>query len=88
MPYIKPTSDIFIKYLLGTEEHKDLLLSFINAVLARSLYYWAKLYSSQLNEGNKYITLFPVVCINILEFEMFRQFEKYHSTFVLRDIKE
>ncbi|MBF0376127.1 MAG: PD-(D/E)XK nuclease family transposase [Desulfamplus sp.] len=140
MPYVKPTSDIFIKYLLGTEEHKDLLLSFINAVMensdfpliksveiknpfnlkkmvndkesildikatdengkifniemqttsdetfkTRSLYYWARLYSSQLDKGDKYKKLFPVISINILEFEMFSQFEKYHSTFVLMD---
>lgn len=31
--YIKPTSDIFIHYLLGSEHNKELLLSFINAVL-------------------------------------------------------
>ena len=30
---IKASSDIFIKYLFGTERNKDLLLSFINAVL-------------------------------------------------------
>lgn len=31
--YIKATSDIFIHYLFGSESNKDLLLSFINAVL-------------------------------------------------------
>ncbi|MGD9732348.1 MAG: Rpn family recombination-promoting nuclease/putative transposase [Desulfamplus sp.] len=143
MPYVKPTSDIFIKYLLGSEDNKDLLLSFINGVMEnsgfpliksveirnpfnlkkmvhekqsildikaidengrifniemqvsgdetfrhRSLYYWAKLYSSQLNEGELYEELLPVVCINLLEFEMFRQFDKYHSTFMLCDTKK
>ena len=36
--YIKPSSDIFIKYLFGmdTEESRMLLLSFINAVLQDS----------------------------------------------------
>ncbi len=29
---VKPTSDVFIKYLFGLEDHKHLLLSFINAV--------------------------------------------------------
>ncbi len=32
MPYIKPTSDIFIKYLFGKEEHSRTLIDFINAV--------------------------------------------------------
>lgn len=36
MIYVKPTSDIFIKYLFGTEENKFLLLAFINAVLENS----------------------------------------------------
>ena len=143
MRYVKPTSDIFIKYLLGSAENRDLLLSFINAVMDnsgfplitsveiknpfnlkkfvhekqsildikatdengrifniemqvsgdetfrhRSLYYWAKLYSSQLNEGELYEELLPVVCINLLEFEMFRQFDKYHSTFMLCDTRK
>ena len=30
---VKPTSDIFIRFLLGSESNKDLLLDFINAVL-------------------------------------------------------
>jgi predicted transposase/invertase (TIGR01784 family) len=30
---VKPSSDIFVKYLLGREEGKPLLCSFINAVL-------------------------------------------------------
>ena len=32
MSYIEATSDIFIKYLFGKEEHKEVLLQFINAV--------------------------------------------------------
>ena len=34
--YIKPSTDIFIKYLLGSRNNKDLLLSFINSVLEDS----------------------------------------------------
>ena len=34
--YIKPTSDIFIKYLFGKEENKPILLEFVNRVLAKS----------------------------------------------------
>ena len=140
MIYVKPTSDIFIKYLFGTEENKILLLAFINAVLEnsefppiksvelknpfnlkkivfdkesildikatdesgkifnieiqtsgpgkfkpRTLYYWARLYSSQLYAGDIYSKLYPVICINILEFKLFKDFEKYHSTFMVRE---
>ena len=31
--YIKPTSDLFIRYLLGSEKNKDILLDFINSFL-------------------------------------------------------
>jgi predicted transposase/invertase (TIGR01784 family) len=31
----------------------------------RSLYYWAKVYESQLKESELYSTLNPVICINI-----------------------
>lgn len=33
--YVKPSSDIFIKYLLGSVENKSILLAFINGVLSR-----------------------------------------------------
>ena len=32
MVKVYPYSDIFVRYLLGNEKNKDLLLSFINAV--------------------------------------------------------
>ncbi|MBN2736542.1 MAG: PD-(D/E)XK nuclease family transposase [Spirochaetales bacterium] len=136
--YIPAWSDIFILYLWGTEENKDLLLSFINTVLEdadfetiqsidiqnafnlknfdidkktildikardkhgriydievqssgdrhfvnRSLYYWARLYSSQLTEGKIYTQLRPTICINILNFEIFEETRKAHSCFLL-----
>ncbi|MDY6968549.1 MAG: Rpn family recombination-promoting nuclease/putative transposase [Spirochaetota bacterium] len=139
--FIRPTSDIFVKYLLGSEKNKDLLLSFVNAVITdshfnriisveiknpfnikdcpvdkesildvkatdetgrqydievqsvgdesfkiRSLYYWAELYSSQLFEGDIYSRLKPAVCINLLNFTLFQEFDYFHSCFLLREI--
>ncbi|MCK5198764.1 MAG: PD-(D/E)XK nuclease family transposase [Spirochaetales bacterium] len=34
--YMKAASDLFIKFLFGTEPDKDLLISFINSVLEDS----------------------------------------------------
>jgi predicted transposase/invertase (TIGR01784 family) len=136
--YIKPTSDIFIRFLLGSEHNKDLLLDFINAVLEdadfplvesveilnpfnlkqftydkesildvkavdshgrifnieiqamgnelfvnRSIYYWAKNYTGQLEQGEEYRSLNPVICINILEFPLIANSDKTHTTFLL-----
>ena len=38
----------------------------------RSLFYWAKLYYSQLHKGQRYNVLCPVVTINILDFNLFK----------------
>ena len=38
----------------------------------RSLFYWAKLYASQLNKGRSYKELCPVITINILGFNLFK----------------
>ncbi len=135
--YIKPTSDIFIHYLFGSESNKDLLLSFVNAVLedadmplvadvqiknpfnlqkyrydklsildiraadeegriydievqsfgdeyyaSRSLYYWSKVYSDQLNESENYTELNPVICINLMDFIMIEDLPDVHTCFL------
>ncbi|MDH4127336.1 MAG: Rpn family recombination-promoting nuclease/putative transposase, partial [Spirochaetota bacterium] len=36
MSYVKPYSDIFVKYLFGSQGNEDILLHFINAVLSDS----------------------------------------------------
>ncbi len=134
--YIKPTSDIFTHYLLGSEHNRHLLLSFINAVMEdsgfftvedveimnpfnatlfemdksivldvkardhrgkiynieiqstgnagfihRSLYYWAKTYSGQLERSEKYTLLHPVVCINLMDFVLIPGSPKVHTIF-------
>ena len=137
---IKAYSDIFIKYLFGSERNKNLLLSFLNSVLlnsgfpkvveieitnpfnlktfiydkesildikvidenkrqfnvevqstgneifsARALYYWSKLYSSQIKESQKYNELKATISINILNFNLINDKDKYHSTFMLME---
>ena len=132
--------NLFIKFLFGTEPDKDLLISFINAVLEdsgfrkvitvelknpfnireyvidkesildikatddngrifdiemqtqgnshfrnRSLYYWARNYSAQLEDGHIWTELKPVICINILDFILFEEHYNYHSCFQLKE---
>ena len=134
---VNPISDIFVRFLLGLEENKPILIDFINTILLdsgfepvvdltilnpfnlkegldekesildvkakdrfgrlfdveiqvignasfvkRSLYYWAKNYHAQLKEGERYTKLMPVVCINILDFILFKDIEKVHSCFL------
>lgn len=137
--WIKATSDIMVRVLLGQTQNIDLLKDFINAVLKdqgitpvksltienpvnlrevfnekesildvkavdesgrildveiqsryeaqftnRSLYDWAKLYSSQLITGDPYETLNPVICINLLDFSLKDiPGSEYHSSYMI-----
>jgi len=98
--YIKPTADIFIKYLLtdkesildvkatdenGRQYDIEVQSSGNEFFKNRSLYYWAKLYSSQLEEGGEYVELRPTICINILDFKLFSEIESLHTCFLLRE---
>jgi len=51
----------------------------------RTLFYWARLYGSQLNAGQKFIELRKTVTINILGFNWFTSEERYHLTFHIRE---
>ncbi len=50
----------------------------------RSLYYWAKLYTEQIIEGQPYSELHPTITINILDFVM-RPESSVHTVFELRE---
>ena len=54
-------------------------------MIKRSLYYWSKLYSEQLNEGEDYSILKRTICINILNFKYLKT-RKFHSAYRLKEI--
>ena len=56
----------------GQESHKH-----------RVLYYWAKVYSDQLNKGDQYDKLRPVISINVLNFDLLKSYPEFHSLFKL-----
>ena len=51
----------------------------------RSLYYWSRLYSSEIKEADDYRKLNPVICINILDYNLFTESDKIHNCFLLRE---
>ena len=53
----------------------------------RTLLYWSKLYSSQLEEGEPYSKLCPCISINILDFILFGEHEDVHSEFSVWDVE-
>ena len=52
----------------------------------RSLFYWSKIYYSQLKKGQKYMELCPVIAINILDFNLFKD-TRCNRNFILNDEK-
>ena len=143
--WIKATSDIMVRVLLGQEKNLPLLKDFINAVLKdrgitpvkdltiknpitmrnvfdekepildvkatdetgrildveiqsqdqgdfvhRSLYYWSRLYSEQMKKGNEYGKLNPVICINLIDFVLFKEKSpaQYHSCHMIGDLDD
>jgi len=53
----------------------------------RALYYWSKLYTSQISEGIGYKNLAKTVSINILNFNAIKE-NDYHNVYRLRELKK
>ena len=58
--------------------------------ISRSLYYWARNYSRQMTDGDMYVELKPVICINLLKHKLFDTVDKLHTVFLPfeKDYKE
>lgn len=139
MRFINPKTDIAFKKIFGSEQSKDILISFLNAMLydsqpviedleilnpylaprirgvketyldikakitgnktaivemqvlnvagfeKRILYNAAKSYSIQLDVGEDYQLLNPVIALTIVDFPMFAEFDQVISHFVLKE---
>ncbi|OIJ15528.1 hypothetical protein BKP35_00605 [Anaerobacillus arseniciselenatis] len=58
-------------------------------MVKRSIYYWARVFSDQLQKGQGYINLRPVIMINIVNYNLFRrETKKFHTTFHLYEDKD
>jgi predicted transposase/invertase (TIGR01784 family) len=53
----------------------------------RALYYWSRIHSQQLQEGEDYNQLKPTISIHILGDFLFRDLPEYHLQFALREAK-
>lgn len=54
----------------------------------RTLYYWSRIYSSQMKKGKSYAELQKTVTINILDFELLKETNRFHSTFRLYESED
>lgn len=74
--------DIVVRTQAGDLINVEMQLSNDNEMMKRTLFYWSRLYSSQLQRGKGYHTLLPTITINICDFTVFET-GHYHSTYHL-----
>ncbi|AGB41985.1 hypothetical protein Halha_2100 [Halobacteroides halobius DSM 5150] len=138
---LDPKVDFVFKKVFGSENHKEILIAFLNSVFGnkqseeeivdisidnpdidkdwkddkfsrldikattsndskvnieiqlknqynmkkRTLYYWSKLYESQMKSGDPYNKLERTVTINILNFTYLKKNNRYHNAYILKE---
>uniref|UniRef100_UPI00333E3A2A Rpn family recombination-promoting nuclease/putative transposase n=1 Tax=Bacillus cytotoxicus TaxID=580165 RepID=UPI00333E3A2A len=64
----------------GAKVNVEIQMNNTYEIIKRSLYYWSKLYSSQLQKGMPYSSLHKTITINLLNFVIFKQYDAFHTT--------
>ncbi|OOR07097.1 ATPase [Bacillus cereus] len=72
----------------GEQVNVELQLSDKHDMRKRSLYYWAKLYASQMNEGMPYRDLHKAITINVLDFVMYPAHDSFQTIGTLWDMEQ
>lgn len=75
--------DIVVKTQAEEFINVEIQLSNQHDMVKRTLYYWSRLYSSQLKKSMGYHKLHPTITINICNFTLFKQNERYHNVYHL-----
>ena len=65
----------------GTRVHVEVQVLLDEYMANRSLYYWGRIYSRELEKGDVYANLRPVITINLLDFDQFPQYQTYINTY-------
>ena len=71
-------------YVDGKKINIEMQVNKEAAYKERTLFYWAKLYSDDLDSGEDYSALSQTICVNIINFNLF-DCENYHSHFMLKE---
>ena len=73
--------DVLVKMDDGTRVHVEVQVLMDEYMVNRSLYYWGRIYSRELEKGDLYGDLRPVITINLLDFNQFPQYDTYINTY-------
>ncbi|MFD1360927.1 Rpn family recombination-promoting nuclease/putative transposase [Lentibacillus salinarum] len=74
----------------NADEQINVEMQFTNQynMIKRSIYYWAGVYRGPFKKKMTYSELRPVIAINILNFNLFPQTERFHTTYHLYEDEE
>ena len=75
--------DILATTRKGTRINIEVQIVNLGGTERRSLFYWSRLYCSQLQSGSEYTVLAPVIAINVVNFEFLPDAGRFHQTFLL-----
>ena len=80
-------SRLDVKALTDKGEHINIEIQVRNEynMIERSLYYWSKMFESQIIKRDNYSKLARTVCINILDFE-YLDGDSFHSIYKLKEV--
>ena len=80
-------SRLDVKATTSNKEHINIEIQVKNEynMIQRTLYYWSKMYSEQIQNRDNYNKLERTVCINILNFKYLKNY-KYHNAYRLKEI--
>ena len=80
-------SRLDVKATTSNKEHINIEIQVKNEynMIQRTLYYWSKMYSEQIQNRDNYSKLERTVCINILNFKYLKN-DKYHNEYRLKEI--
>jgi len=76
--------------LTDADEWINVEIQFSNEydMIKRTLYYWARVYADSFQKGMRYNTLRPVIAINIVNFNLIDQTERFHTSYHLYEDEE
>ncbi|MCT1902616.1 Rpn family recombination-promoting nuclease/putative transposase [Oceanobacillus sojae] len=84
----KSRLDIFVETENKERVNIEIQINNKYNMINRALYYWSRLFSEQLKEGQSYKELYPVISINIMHFNLLQDTDSYHNIFRLHEIHQ
>lgn len=80
--------DLKVKTQKGERINIEIQVNNVDDFRKRSLYYWAKMYGETISEAEAYLTLKKSIVINILNFNIIEETERYHTEYKILEKEE